>query len=164
MSYWTGFLGPDRVTEPNNALTIMVYDAYARPTTVTSPAGAQTTLTYTNSPPTKTATTNGRWVKTTYDGLGRTIKTESGYSTTTVSIADTEYDSCACSPLGKVKRVSQPYAPGGTIYWTLTRTTAWAGLSAFRCPTTAAQTRICTRATRSKSKVDPIVKTIFRRQ
>ncbi|MFN8008408.1 MAG: hypothetical protein U0V70_15575 [Terriglobia bacterium] len=33
-------------------------------------------------------------------------------------VVDTEYDSCACSPLGKVKRVSQPYAPGGTVYWT----------------------------------------------
>ncbi len=52
------------------------------------------------------------------DGLGRTIKVETGYDTTTVSIAETEYDSCACSPLGKVKRTSLPYAPGGTVYWT----------------------------------------------
>jgi YD repeat-containing protein len=37
---------------------------------------------------------------------------------TTKSVVDTEYDSCACSPLGKIKRVSQPYAPGGTVYWT----------------------------------------------
>jgi len=70
------------------------------------------------SPPTRTVTANGRWVKTIYDGLGRTIKAETGYGTTTVSIVDTEYDSCACSPLGKLKRVSQPYAPGGTVYWT----------------------------------------------
>src|SRR2546425_12389030 len=34
------------------------------------------------------------------------------------STVDTEYDSCACSPLGKMKRTSQPYAPGGAIYWT----------------------------------------------
>jgi len=60
-----------------------------------------------------------RWTLTTMDGLGRTIKVEQGDSGgTTKSIVDTEYDSCACSPLGKVKRVSQPYAPGGTIYWT----------------------------------------------
>jgi hypothetical protein len=39
------------------------------------------------------------------DGLGRTIKVEAGYGTTTVSIVDTEYDSCGCSPLGKVKRI-----------------------------------------------------------
>jgi len=64
------------------------------------------------------ATTNGHWVKTTMDGLGRTIKVETGDASGTVSIVDTEYDSCACSPVGKVKRVSQPYAPGGTVYWT----------------------------------------------
>ena len=43
-----------------------------------SPHGAQTTYSYTTSPPTSTATTNGRFVKTTYDGLGRTIKVERG--------------------------------------------------------------------------------------
>jgi YD repeat-containing protein len=57
-----------------------------------------------------------------YDGLGRTIKVETGDGTGTKSVVETEYASCACSPLGKVKRVSQPYAPGGTVYWT---TNAW---------------------------------------
>ena len=67
----------------------------------------------------KKATTNNKWVKTWLDGLGRVIKTEAGHgASTTVSIVDTEYDSCACSPVGKVKRVSQPHAPGGTVYWT----------------------------------------------
>jgi hypothetical protein len=51
--------------------------------------------------------------------LGRTVKVETGYSTTTVSVVDTEYDICACPPMGKVKRVSMPYAPGGTVYWTI---------------------------------------------
>src|SRR5713226_890189 len=36
----------------------------------------------------------------------------------TVSTVNTVYGSCACSPLGKVMQVSQPYAPGGTQYWT----------------------------------------------
>ena len=80
--------------------------------------GATTNYTYDNPARTTTATTNGRWTKTTTDGLGRTIKVETGYGTTTVSTVDTEYDSCGCSPLGKVKRVSNPYAPGGTVYWT----------------------------------------------
>src|ERR1035438_6080167 len=31
---------------------------------------------------------------------------------------DTQYAPCACSPLGKMWRVSQPYAPGGTPVWT----------------------------------------------
>jgi YD repeat-containing protein len=35
-----------------------------------------------------------------------------------VSVVETEYRPCACSPLGKVKKVSQPYAQGGTKYWT----------------------------------------------
>src|SRR5229473_1028471 len=52
------------------------------------------------------------------DGFGRTIKTETGYSTTTVSTVDTVYLPCGCSPLGKMTKTSQPYAPGGTVYWT----------------------------------------------
>ena len=65
-----------------------------------------------------TATTNGRWTKTTGDGLGRAIKVEQGHGSTTVSIVETEYAPCACSPLGKVQRVSMPYAPGQTPVWT----------------------------------------------
>ena len=103
---------------PNSASTSTIYDAFARPTSTTSPHGAVTDYAYNNPERTTTATTNGRWTKTTMDGLGRTVKVETGYGTTTVSIAGTEYDSCGCSPLGKVKRVSQPYAPGGTVYWT----------------------------------------------
>jgi len=48
---------------------------------------------------------------TTVDGLGRTIKAETGCGTTTVSVVETEYAPCACSPMGKVKRVSMPHAP-----------------------------------------------------
>ena len=47
---------------------------------------------------------------------------ETGDGSGTKSIVETEYENCACSPLGKAKRVSQPYAPGGTVYWT---TSAW---------------------------------------
>jgi YD repeat-containing protein len=53
------------------------------------------------------------------DGLGRTVKVETGSGTTVDSIVETEYDSCACSPLGKVKRVSQPYRPGQTPVYTV---------------------------------------------
>ncbi len=52
------------------------------------------------------------------DGLGRTIKTETGNGTTTVSVVDTVYVPCGCSPLGKMGQQSAPYAPGGTVYWT----------------------------------------------
>src|SRR4029077_3758121 len=52
------------------------------------------------------------------DGLARTEKVEPGYGGTTVSVAETEYDSCGCSPTGKMKRTSLPHAPGGTQIWT----------------------------------------------
>ncbi len=116
---WTGFLGLATETGPNSATASVSYDAQGRPSSSISPHGATTTYEYQTAAPAWTkATTNGRWVKTTYDGLGRTVKTETGHGTTTVSIVETEYDSCACSPLGKVKRASLPYAPGGTVYWT----------------------------------------------
>jgi hypothetical protein len=78
-----------------------------------------TTYSYTTSPPTVTATINGRWTTTTLDGLGRTIKVTSGDGTGTQSIVDTVYDSCACSPTGKMVKQSLPYAPGGTEVWTV---------------------------------------------
>jgi hypothetical protein len=39
-------------------------------------------------------------------------------SSSIVSKVETVYAPCACSPLGKLQKISQPYAPGGTIYWT----------------------------------------------
>jgi YD repeat-containing protein len=53
------------------------------------------------------------------DGFGRTIETQTGYGTTVVSLVDTQYVPCGCSPMGKVGQVSKPYAPGGTVYWTV---------------------------------------------
>ena len=44
---------------------------------------------------------------------------EQGHGSTTVSIVETEDAPCACSPLGKVQRVSMPYAPGQTPVWTV---------------------------------------------
>jgi hypothetical protein len=48
------------------------------------------------------ATTNGRFVKTYFDGIGRAIKVESGHGSTVLSIVETVYEPCACSPVGKV--------------------------------------------------------------
>jgi RHS repeat-associated protein len=115
---WSSHLGLTQETGPNGETATVTYDSNARPTTTTSPHGAVTTYTYTNVPPTVKAETNGHWTKSTMDGLGRTIKVERGDGFGTKSIVDTEYEPCACSPLGKTKRVSNPYAPGGTIYWT----------------------------------------------
>lgn len=117
-SWNTAFLGMTQDSAPNGAVESTSYDSYARVLQTTAATGAVTDYVYTNSPPTVKKTTNGHWVKTTYDGLGRTIKVEQGDATSTKSIVDTEYEPCACSPIGKMKRVSQPYAPGGTVYWT----------------------------------------------
>jgi len=115
---WSTALRLMQETGPNGETKNVVYDSNARPTSTTSPHGAVTNYTYTNGPPTVKAETNGHWTKTTMDGLGRTIKTERGDASGTKSIVDTEYEPCACSALGKVKRFSNPYAPGGTVYWT----------------------------------------------
>jgi RHS repeat-associated protein len=115
---WTAFLGLASETGPNADTVSFTYDDFARPSSTTSPDGAVTTYSYGISPPTRTATTNGRWEKTTFDGLGRPILTELGAGSTVYSIVEREYVACACSPVGRLGRISQPYAPGGTVYWT----------------------------------------------
>jgi YD repeat-containing protein len=120
---WSGFLGVTGVTDPNNDQASMAYDAFARPTTTTSPYGATTTYTYndTASPPNHVATTNGHWVTSYLDGFGRTVQKNTGYGTspnqTLVSAVNTTYAPCGCSPLGKVSAVSQPWI-SGTVYYT----------------------------------------------
>jgi YD repeat-containing protein len=94
-----------------------------RPSSVVSPFGAQTNYTYgwSNGLRTATAVLDGRWTRTTKDGLGRTIKVENGTGATTtpaVSQTDTAYDSCGCSPLGKLKQTSLPHAPASGAAWT----------------------------------------------
>ncbi|WP_162180005.1 RHS repeat-associated core domain-containing protein [Bryobacter aggregatus] len=115
---WNGFLGLTQTQSGSGTTASYGYDSYARPSGTTSPDGASTTFYYSNSPAFSTATTNGRTTKTYYDGVGRPIKTELYDASGTKSIVETEYDSCACSPMGKLKRSSLPYAPGGTVYWT----------------------------------------------
>jgi YD repeat-containing protein len=57
------------------------------------------------------------------DGLGRTIKVEKGTgplnNQVTLSVQESVYGPCACTPLGKVFKVSQPHAPGATPAWTV---------------------------------------------
>jgi len=57
-------------------------------------------------------------VTKTLDGFGRTVKVETGNGSTTVSIVETEYDSCGCSPFGKTKRATMPRSSGGAQVWT----------------------------------------------
>ncbi|HUS08289.1 MAG TPA: RHS repeat-associated core domain-containing protein [Bryobacteraceae bacterium] len=135
---WDALLNLTSQTGANGEVASIVYDSASRPTSTQSPYGATTNYTYTTSPPTVKASINGvvlgdiwdplyqtwngipvvRWTKTTMDGLGHTIRVEKGHDSVTDSIVDTEYDACACSPNGRVKRTSLPYAPGGAILWT----------------------------------------------
>ncbi|MBS1860014.1 MAG: RHS repeat protein, partial [Acidobacteria bacterium] len=116
------------VIAPNGAQATTTYDGLGRPQASTIPDGATTNYSYTYNgvggatANTQTATVGSgagaRWKKTTLDGFGRTTRVESGHDSVTVSQVDTQYAACACSPLGKLWRVSQPYAPGGTPVWT----------------------------------------------
>jgi YD repeat-containing protein len=116
---------PTSLMGPNGDQATTTYDSYGRPSQSTIPDGAVTTYTYTyynfatgTGTNTQTATLDGRWQTTTLDGFGRTIQVQKGNGSTVVSTVQTQYAPCACSPLGKVSQVSQPYAPNATIYWT----------------------------------------------
>ena len=122
---FNSFLGLTNETGPNGDSLGIGYDAAARPATTISPYGASTGFTYndTATPPTHIAMTNGHGTRTTLDGFGRTIKVETGTGTagnfTPVSVVDSVYDSCGCSPLGKLKQTSMRHAPGGSAVYTI---------------------------------------------
>jgi len=116
---YNSFLGLSNETGPNGMSSSIAYQNIARPSSTTSATGAVTNFTYTTN--TTTATINNRWTRSTTDGLGRTIKTEAGTGSPTsnpVSVVETEYDSCGCSPTGKMKRTSLPHAFGAAAIWT----------------------------------------------
>jgi len=116
---WNSYNAPLTATGPNTDTMSFTYDSYARPSTRTEANGSVTTLTY--GADWTLATTGTRWTKSFVDGFGRTKRVESGYSGTTVSIAETLYAPCACTPLGKLWKTSLPYAPGtlaANVRWT----------------------------------------------
>lgn len=119
---WVDFLGLSGAEGPNDEAAAFTYDDRGRVDTATSVHGAMTTYTYATANPytVKGTLPDGRFTKTTYDGLGRPVKVEKGQGGSTVkSTVETQYTTCACSATGKVWKVSQPYAPGGTKYWTV---------------------------------------------
>ena len=113
---WNGFLGLTGSSSGSGASASYSYDSYARTSSSGSPDGAGTTYYYSSSPAFTLATINSSYMKTYYDGLGRPVKVETSDSGGTKSVTETESDSCACSPMRKIDRVSLPYAPGGTVY------------------------------------------------
>jgi YD repeat-containing protein len=119
---------PTTATAPNSAVAQTWYDSFGRVEKTQSPSGAYThhyqdylgryhgTRTTPDSSP---VASNGVFTTNRFDGLGRTVRVESGGGAGPVlSVVLTEYGPCACSPMGKVKRVSLPHAPGETPKWT----------------------------------------------
>jgi RHS repeat-associated protein len=119
---YSSFFAVTSLVGPNGATTSTNYDLYGRPTSTSIPDGAVTNYSYTYNPNVQTATLTDaqgtRWTKTTLDGFGRTISVVKGHDNVPVSEVDTQYGVCACSPLGKISQVSQPYVPNGTKVWT----------------------------------------------
>lgn len=113
---------PASSTAPNSAVTSTSYDSYGRVSGQFYANGSSVGYTYligSGTTTTLVTSTAPSFTRTRFDGLGRTIKVESGESASVIhSQSDTEYAPCACSPTGKMKRVSLPYAPGGTVQWT----------------------------------------------
>jgi RHS repeat-associated protein len=129
---YSSFLAPTSVTGPNGDTAFIGYDGNARPSSTDSPFGAHTAFVYIDTPlpppmviaTTSGANTNTHWARTTKDGFGRTIKSETGSGTgsstaTALSVVDTVYAPCGCSPLGKLWKTSMPHAPNATPVWTV---------------------------------------------
>ena len=120
---WDSLLNLTQSTGPNNATMSFGYDVASRPASTQGVDGDSVTYTYSTPNRYSMATSAKKFTKTTVDGLGRTVKVEAGYNpspgTSVVeSVVDTEYAPCACTPMGKMKRVSQPYKPGNPVVWT----------------------------------------------
>jgi hypothetical protein len=117
------WLGVTQTTGANNEQVSMSYDSIGRPSVGTSAFGGTTNYTYSTlgaAPPLwqQENGPNGITI-TTLDGLGRAIRvTREDGNGNIQSYQDTVYAPCACSPLGKIQKVSMPYAPGATEYWT----------------------------------------------
>lgn len=113
---------PTSATDANGQTSVIEYnDALLRPTKVTAPNGQQNITEY--GAGTSAATrfvkvrtqidaTNWKEGYSWYDGLGRTVKSQSVASTGDV-FTETEYDQ-----MGRAKRSSNPHRANETIYWT----------------------------------------------
>ena len=119
---YASFLSITSVTEPNGSASLPAPTTPRRaPTETTWPHGTQTTAPATPAAtPPPTATTEGHWVKTSYDGLGRHVKVERGDGTNqsqSHSVVDPSTASAPAHPWASSSGF-QPYAPGGSIFWT----------------------------------------------
>jgi YD repeat-containing protein len=107
-----------KVIDPNGAEVSSTYDVFGRALTVTDPAGNVTTNSYNSF-----GTIGSQHVKTDsplsisswtyFDGLGRTIKSNSTGADSKIVVTDTEY-----GVRGQVARTSLPYFEVGGIQLT----------------------------------------------
>jgi YD repeat-containing protein len=116
---WDSMLRLTSKSSGAGASSTVGYQSDGRPSGFTSPHGAYTQFFYDDSLRRKIVA-SPTWVRYEFsDGLGRVVKEETRSGAVVQWTVETEYEPCACSPMGKVKRVSLPYAPGGTKYWTV---------------------------------------------
>jgi YD repeat-containing protein len=130
---WNNFLGLASSTPNIGASSGTAYDNFARPTQKTVQAGSQNVIvniTYPTANTTvetipATGSVAARWTRTTMDGFGRPVKVESGKGALTAadpttSVVETVYEPCACTPTGKVRQTSRPYAGNASATaWTV---------------------------------------------
>ena len=118
---YNAWLGMTSTTGANGEEISMTYDSYGRPYIGISQFGGVDSYSYsaaTASPASQRKIGEGGVTTTILDGLGRPIQIQRGDTTGVKSYMDTVYAPCACSPLAKIQKTSQPYAPGGTEVWT----------------------------------------------
>ncbi len=114
---------PTSVTDANGQTSNIEYnDILLRPTKTIAPNGHQTITEYgagttaaTRYVKVRTQIDGTNWKEgyNWYDGLGRTVKSQSIESTSGDVFTETQYDN-----MGRVKKVSNPHRTSETVYWT----------------------------------------------
>ena len=124
---YTPWLAVTQTTGANLEQMSMTYDTWGRPASATSPyqsascyCGPTESYSYSTTLPfTQTKTGPDGVTTTTLDGLGRAILVARGDTSGVHSYTATSYAPCACSPLAKIQKTSQPYAYGSSASaWT----------------------------------------------
>jgi RHS repeat-associated protein len=123
---YNSWLGVTQSQGANGEQMSMSYDSFGRPWTATSPycvsSCSTPTVSYTygtSAPFTQTKTGPDGKTVTTLDGLGRAIRVDRGDTSSMHSSTATVYAPCACSPLAKIQKTSQPYVYGSSASaWT----------------------------------------------